>query len=95
MELGKPLGLNNEVQVYTDGDIELWPKDTLEQLKQNILKPLLTCSPKVIGNGVFQYRHQIVKENQLGSAWLLLFFDRFSALAMTGPPKPRSIDSGV
>ena len=83
VELGKPLGLSNEVQVYTDGDIELQPKDVLEQLKQGILKPLSTCSPKVIGNGVFSYRHQVVKGNPLFSVWLLVFYGGFPFLAMT------------
>jgi hypothetical protein len=91
VELGKPLGLNNEVRVFTDGDIELQPNDVLEQLKQGILKPLSTCSPKVIGNGVFSYRHQIVKENPLLSVWLLLFYGGFPALAMTGPLRQISI----
>ena len=82
-EFGKPLGLNNEVRVYTDGDIELQPDDVLEQLKQDVLKPLSTCSLRVIGNNVFSYRHQIAKENPLFSFWFLTFYGGFPALAMT------------
>ncbi len=88
-EVGKILCPNNEVRVYTDEDIELQPKDILGQLKQNILKPLSTYLPKVIGNGAFSYRYQIVKENLRYSVWLLVFYSGFPVLVMTGPPRKK------
>ncbi len=84
-ESGNPLGLNNEVRVYSNEDLEGQPQDVMDQLKQTILIPLATYPPKVIGNNVFLYRHQIVKENPLFSVWGVSFYGRVPFLTMTGP----------
>jgi hypothetical protein len=85
-ESGNPLGLNNEVHVYANEDLELQPQHVLEQLTQTILTPLATFPPKIIGNNVFLYRHQIMKENPIFSVWAVSFYGQVPFLAMTGPP---------
>jgi hypothetical protein len=84
-ESGNPLGLNNEVRVYSNEDLEEQPQDVIDQFKQTILIPLAAYPPKVIGNNVFLYRHHIVKENPLFSIWGVSFYGQVPFLAMTGP----------
>jgi hypothetical protein len=85
VESEKPLGLNNEVRVYTEEDLEEQPHDVLEKLKQTILTPLATYPQKVVGNNVFSYRYHIAKENPLFSIWAVSFYEHFHCLAMTKP----------
>ena len=44
-ESGNPLGLNNEVRVFGDEDLEEQPSEILQQLQQPILNPLATLPP--------------------------------------------------
>lgn len=84
-ESGNPLGLNNEVRVYLNEDLEGQPDDVLEQLNQTILIPLATYPPKVIGNNVFLYRYHIVEENPVFSVWGVSFYGQVPFLTLTGP----------
>jgi hypothetical protein len=88
-ESGNPLGLNNEVRVYADEDLEEQPVDVLEQLKQTILNPLATLPPKIIGDNIFLYRYQIMTENPLVSVWGVSFYGHVPFLAMTAPADAR------
>jgi hypothetical protein len=85
-KLGNPLGLNNEVRVYQNEDLEGYPQDVIDQLTQKILTPLATYPPNVIGNNVFLYRYHIAKENRLFSVWGVSFYGQVPFLVMTGPP---------
>ena len=82
-----PLGLNNEVRVYCNEDLELQPHIILDQIKQTILNPIENKTPKVIGNNVFLYRHQIVDENPKFSVWVVLFYRKVPFFCMTGPQR--------
>jgi len=84
-ESGNPLGLNNEVRVYSNDDLEGQAQDVIDQLRQMVLTPLVTYSPKVIGNNVFLYRHHIIEENPVCSVWGVSFYEQVPFLAMTGP----------
>jgi hypothetical protein len=86
VESGNPLGLNNEVRVFTSEDLELQPNDVVEELQRTILTPLATYPPKVIGNNVFLYRHHIVEDAPLFSVWGISFYARVPFFAMTGSP---------
>jgi hypothetical protein len=88
-ESGNPLGLNNDVRVYTNEDLRLQPPDVLEELQQTILIPMATFPPKVISDSVFLYRYQIMKENPLVSVWVVSFYGNVPFLAMTTPPDHR------
>jgi hypothetical protein len=85
VESRKPLGLNNEVRIYTEEDIKELPQDVRDQLIQTILTPLVTYPSKVVGNSIFLYRHHIAKENPVFSVWGISFYGQVPFLAMTGP----------
>jgi hypothetical protein len=84
-ESHNPLGLGNEVRVYSNEDIEAQPSDIMEELKETIITPIMTTMPKVIGDSVFLYRHQIMDENPVFSIWVVSFYQEVPFLAMTGP----------
>lgn len=84
-ESGNPLGLSNEVRVYEGEDLARQPRGVLKQLQQTILIPLAGLPPTVIGDGVFLYSYQIMKENSSYSVWAISFYGRLPFLAMTGP----------
>lgn len=87
----RPLGLDNDVRVYSNEDLELQPYEVLDQLRKTILAPLTKYTPKVIGNNVFSYRHQIMLENLIFSVWAITFYGYVHFLVLTGPQKPVSI----
>jgi hypothetical protein len=84
IESGNPLGIENEVKVYNDEDLNLQSQDTLKQLVNNILIPLSTLTPRVIGDGIFLYRYQIIKENPIYSVWALSYYRKITFFAITG-----------
>lgn len=83
-EMCNPLDLNNEVRVYGNDDLELQPRDIIEDLIKMILIPLKTIPAKIIGNGVFLYHHRIMEENPLYSVWLVTFYESVLFFGMTG-----------
>jgi hypothetical protein len=85
IESGNPLGINNEVRVWVEEDLQEQPLKVLQQFQETIFKPLATLSPKIIGNNVFIYRYQITKENPLVSIWLMSFYEHIPFLAITAP----------
>ncbi len=80
----QPLGLSNEVAVHTDEDLELQSPESLAELNRTILLPLASLTPKVIGDGVFTYRFQIMEEDPAVSVWALSFFEQVHFLCITG-----------
>ncbi len=90
-----PLGLNNEVRVYSNDDLGLQPREVLDQLSQTILAPLAANAPKVIGDNVFSYRHQIMVENPIFSVWAITFYGHVSFLCLTGPRRVVSLEEDV
>jgi hypothetical protein len=84
-ESHSPLGLGNEVRIYSNEDIETQPSDILEELKETIIAPIMTIMPKVIGDSVFLYRHQIMNDNPMFSVWAVSFYKQVPFLAITGP----------
>jgi len=87
-ESGKPLGLNNEVRVFTVEELEAKPKDVLDQLKSTILVPITEMQPKIIGKDVFLYRHYIAPENPIISIWVISFYKQVPFFIMTGSSTP-------
>jgi len=85
-ESGNILGLNNEVRVYLNEDLQEQPQNVIDQLRKTIIAPLATYPAKVIGNNVFLYRYHIAKDNPLVSVWGLSFYGKVPCLAMTGIP---------
>jgi hypothetical protein len=85
VESQKILGLENEVCVYANEDFKLETKDFINQFTNTILVPLSNTQPKIIGNNVFEYRYQIVKENPLFSVWWMSFYGCVPFLTMTRP----------
>jgi len=85
VESGKILGLENELCIYTNEDQELRDKDFLKQLKSTILVPLSATQPKVVGNNIFLYRYQMIKDDPLFSVWGMSFYGCVPFLAMTRP----------
>lgn len=90
-ESKQPLGLNNEVHVYCNEDLELQPPKVLDQLKLTILNPIATKCPKVIGNNIFLYRHQIMEENPIFSVWVVSFYGKVPFFGMTGPQRNKNV----
>ena len=91
-ESKQPLGLNNEVRVYCNEDLELQPPDVLDQLKLTILNPIEMKCPKVIGDNIFLYRHQIIKDNPIFSVWVVSFYGKVPFFAMTGPQQNKKLE---
>lgn len=87
-ESGKPLGLNNEVRVFTSEELEAQPKDILDQLKNTILVPITALQPKIIGKDVFFYRHHIAPEDPIVSVWVISFYKQVPFFIMTGHSMP-------
>lgn len=84
-ECSLPLGFDNEIEVYTNEDLELQNSDILDQLKRDIVNPLAAMTPKSIGDNVFLYRHQIIQEIPILSVWIVSFYEKVPFLCMTGP----------
>ncbi|CAG1770649.1 hypothetical protein BAC3_01229 [uncultured bacterium] len=87
-----PLGLSNEVSIYTNEDISA---DKLDELNQTILTPLAAVAPKVIGDNVFLYRFHIENENPVYSVWGLSFYAKVPFLCFTGPHRVPLLGSVV
>jgi hypothetical protein len=49
----KPLGLDNEVRIYTNEDLRNESAEILGDLKQTILLPLAAIAPKILDNKAF------------------------------------------
>ncbi len=90
-ESGKPLGLNNEVRVYTDEDLAEQSVEVIQELKQTILNPLASLPPRIIGHDIFLYRYQIMKGNPFISVWGMSFFGHVLFLAITAPTTDRIV----
>jgi hypothetical protein len=86
IESGNPLGLENDVRVFDEEDLQGQSSEFLQQLKQNILNPLSNLKPKIIGNNVFLYRFYIIKEKPLFSVWGMAFYGRVPYLTITASP---------
>lgn len=84
-ERHSPLGLTNEVRVYTNEDLQEQAKEALNVLTKNVLLPLAAQTPKVIGNDVFSYRFHISNEAPIHSVWALVFYGAVPFLCLTGP----------
>jgi hypothetical protein len=81
----KPLGLDNEVRIYTIEDLHNESAKIIEDLNQTILLPLAAIAPKIVDNKVFFYRFHIPRENPAYSIWVLFFYNHVPFLCMTGP----------
>lgn len=82
-ELKKPLGLNNEAHVYFDEELEQCARENFHVI-ETILNIFATKEPKVIGNNIFLYHHQIMDENPIYSVWVGIFYGVFPFFCMTG-----------
>ena len=81
VESGNPLGLKSEVLVYVEEDLQERPSEAMKQ----ILQYIKALSPKIIGNNVFLYRYQIMKEKPFISVWGMSFYEHVPFLAITRP----------
>jgi hypothetical protein len=83
-ETGQRLYSPYEVKIYSDDTLEQCPPDVLDELKNTIIYPLAKIQPKVIGNGIFEYRFFIAQEMPFVSVWVLTFFEQIPFLCITG-----------
>ncbi len=81
----QPLGQNNNVNVLSDDDLINESEEVIEELTQNILLPLASIEPKIIGDNIFTYRHHITDENPAYSVWGLSFYGHVPFFCITGP----------
>ena len=54
-----------------------------QDVQTNILEPLMSNAPKIIGNHVFSYRVAYADTDANASAWLLVFYERVRFLCLT------------
>jgi len=80
-----PLGLDNEVRVYSDEDLAAQPPDVLEELTRTILRPLAAQAPVTIGGDVFVYRFHVHPSEPVFSVWCLTFYAAVSFFCQTRP----------
>jgi hypothetical protein len=59
--------------------------DYKQELQANILQPLMSNTPKTIGNGVFTYRVAYADTEANTSVWLFEFYGRVRFLCLTLP----------
>ncbi len=74
-----------EVFAYSESGMQDLTNDVKQELQVNILKPLITNAPKIIGNSVFTYRVAYSDTDKNASAWLFNFYERVTFLGMTLP----------
>ena len=94
-EFCHPLGLSNGVLVLLEEDLDVQPRDFLDELKRTTLAAMATIAPKVIGDDVFQYRYLTTGENPLHSVWLISFYGQVDFLCVTGPGDPPSLQADI
>ena len=84
-EISTHLPKNYEVAAYSESGLrDVSPAD-IAQLQKDIVQPLMTQKPKIIGNNVFSYRVLFTEEDPNVSAWLLLFYEKVAFICITLP----------
>jgi hypothetical protein len=81
------LSLDAEVRILSDDTLRSQPRDFVDQFIETIVLPLTHSSFRTIGSRVFSYTVQTFAEDPNTSAWALIFFERYSFVALTASPE--------
>ncbi len=84
-EKGYRLPDEYEAVAYSESGMQDLTNDVKQELQANILQPLMTNAPNIIGNRVFTYRVAYSDTDKNASAWLFIFYERVAFLCMTLP----------
>jgi hypothetical protein len=82
-ETGKRLPAGHDVGVMPWDMIKQQGREAEEEVKNWLYAPLMTVEPKIIGQNVFSYRHQILPEC---SGWMVGFYGTVFFFAITSKP---------
>lgn len=83
-EFGKPLPCTHEVRSFAESGLTKIDQDMRLIVGQTI-KALVSKSPNVIGEGVFEYWFQATPDDPATTAWLLRFYNIEWFLCFTAP----------
>jgi len=86
-ETGNRLLDEYEVVAYSESGLQNITEKVKQHLKEKIVRPLMSNSPKIIGKQVFSYRVSFSDTDTNASVWLLVFYKCIAFLCMTLPKK--------
>ncbi len=82
-ENGRRLPSEYEVVAYSEDGLRDLTEDDRQHLQQKIMAPLMSNSPKIVGNGVFSYRVSYSDTDPNTSVWFFVFYERVAFLCLT------------
>jgi len=83
-EFGTPLPCTHGVQSFAESGLTEIASDMRLTVEQTV-KALMSKSPRVIGNGVFEYWFQATSDDPATTAWIMRFYNVESFLCLTAP----------
>ncbi len=84
-EKGYRLPDGYEVDAFSESGLRDLSDEPKHDLRTQILQPLMSNAPKIIGKQTFSYRVAFSDTDPNTSAWLLVFYERVSFLCLSLP----------
>ena len=83
-EIGERLAPDTTFRVFSDYTLQDWSPEIRQCLMDEVVTPLSSLPVKIIGEGVFSYRHFVEHTGDVvNSAWALTFYGGMSFLVLT------------
>lgn len=73
------------VAAFSEDGLRDIDEETRENLKNNLLSPLMANEPKQVGERVFEYRSALAADYPGASVWLMTVYEKVSFIALTMP----------